>query len=80
MAYASSGNCHLKQLLLGHLKVIDSDWIRSLIDDFESNDAADDSNYNEKIWNTIDLENAAEPLKAYLGSRWFICSGLQEGT
>lgn len=63
MAYASSGKLPFETASkLGHLKVIDSDWIRSLIDDFESNDAADDSNYNEKIWNTID-ENAAEPLK-----------------
>lgn len=63
MAYSSSGKLPYEVASkLGHLKVIESDWIRSLIEDFESNDITERYIFSDNIWNSID-ENALPPLK-----------------
>ncbi len=63
MAYASDGRLPFeKASKLGHLKVIESEWVKALIKDFETFDVAEKENYNNQIWKGFDC-HSAEPLK-----------------
>ncbi|WP_375443533.1 hypothetical protein [uncultured Fibrella sp.] len=43
---------------LGHLKVIQSDWVKSLIEDFEYNDS-DPKDESNTVWTEFDVKSAA---------------------
>ena len=63
MAYSSGGRLPFESASkLGHLNVIESDWVKSLLSDFETNDLDDASNYENNIWEDFD-PSKAEPLK-----------------
>lgn len=63
MAYSSGGRLPFESASkLGHLNVIESDWVQSLIKDFETNDIDNADNYENDIWESFDPSNA-EPLK-----------------
>ncbi len=47
---------------LGHLDVIGSDWVNSLIENFETNDLFDGSNFDNSIWKEYD-PSSAQPLR-----------------
>lgn len=47
---------------LGHLNVIKSEWVKSLIDDFETNDINNGEGFRDDIWKEFSAENI-EPLK-----------------
>lgn len=47
---------------LGHLKVIENEWVNSLIKDFETNDIEDKSVFDKHMWNEFDLESE-KPLR-----------------
>lgn len=55
MAYSSGGRLPFESASkLGHLNVIESEWVQSLIKDFETNDLANEDNYENDIWETFD--------------------------
>ena len=55
MAYSSGTRLPFESASkLGHLKVIESEWVNSLIKDFETNDLMDMYEYNEELWHTFD--------------------------
>lgn len=63
MAYLSEGRLPFESASkLGHLKVIENEWVNSLIKDFETNDIENNGNYDESMWNEFTLESE-EPLK-----------------
>lgn len=63
MAYLSEGRLPFESASkLGHLKVIENEWVNSLIKDFETNDIEDNDNYDESMWNEFTLESE-EPLR-----------------
>ena len=63
MAYSSSGRLPFESASkLGHLNVIESDWVRSLLKDFETNDAGNGENYQNDIWEEYKI-GTAKPLK-----------------
>lgn len=63
MAYSSSGRLPMETASkLGHLDVIGSDWVNSILDDFETNDLYDENNFNNSIWESYD-PNQAAPLR-----------------
>ena len=64
MAYSSTGGKlpFESASKLGHLKVIESEWVNSLIRDFETNDLGNEALYDNNIWNDFNI-NSAEPLK-----------------
>ena len=64
MAYSSTGGKlpFESASKLGHLKVIESEWVNSLIRDFEINDLGNEALYDNNIWNDFNI-NSAEPLK-----------------
>ncbi len=47
---------------LGHLSVIESEWVQSLLKDFETNDLDNAENYEKDIWEEYTI-GSAEPLK-----------------
>ena len=50
MAYSSGTRLPFESASkLGHLKVIESEWVNSLIKDFETNDLMDMYEYNEEL-------------------------------
>ncbi len=63
MAYSSGGRLPFESASkLGHLNVIESEWVQSLIKDFETNDVGDADNYENDIWESFDPSNV-QPLK-----------------
>ncbi len=63
MAYVSEGRLPFeKASKLGHLKVIESEWVRALIKDFETFDVTEKGNYDNQIWKKFDCKTV-EPLK-----------------
>lgn len=63
MAYLSEGRLPFeKASKLGHLKVIESEWVNALIKDFETFDVTEKGNYDNRIWREFD-RNSAKPLK-----------------
>ena len=64
MAYSStSGRLPFESASkLGHLNVIQSEWVQSLLKDFETNDLGDGDNYENDIWEDFEI-GTAEPLK-----------------
>lgn len=51
MAYSSGGRLPFESASkLGHLNVIESEWVQALIKDFETNDIDDADNYENDIW------------------------------
>lgn len=63
MAYSSNGRLPFESASkLGHLNVVESEWVRSLIKDFETNDVGDEDNYENDIWENFD-PTESKPLK-----------------
>ena len=63
MAYSSGGRLPFESASkLGHLNVIESEWVQSLIKDFETNDVGDADNYENDIWESLDPSDV-QPLK-----------------
>lgn len=63
MAYVSGGRLPFESASkLGHLKVIESEWVKSLVEDFEAIDLDDGYDYGDSIWKSSSLENI-KPLK-----------------
>ncbi len=63
MAYVSEGRLPFeKASKLGHLKIIESEWVNGLIKDFETFDVSEKENYSTQIWREFDCKSA-EPLK-----------------
>ena len=63
MAYSSSGRLPMETASkLGHLDVIGSEWVNSILEDFETNDLNDGSNFHESIWKSMDPQ-LAQPLR-----------------
>lgn len=74
MAYSSKGRLPYETASkLGHIKIVESEWIRSLLNDFETDDLRDDALYDESIWKTFDPKSA-QPLKQI----WVSDGGLSE--
>lgn len=63
MAYLSGGRLPYEAASkLGHLNVVESEWVKSLIQDFESNDVNDPTNYDNGMWKEYRL-GETKPLK-----------------
>lgn len=63
MAYSSGGRLPFESASkLGHLKVIESDWVNALIKDFETNDINNGDTFNYDIWKNFDI-TGIKPLK-----------------
>lgn len=63
MAYSSGGRLPFETASkLGHLKVIESEWVNSLIKDFETNDSDNKDGYDDQIWKSFSVKEE-EPLK-----------------
>lgn len=64
MAYSSnSGRLPFESASkLGHLNVIESEWVQSLLKDFETNDLGNGDNYENDIWEEYNI-GAVEPLR-----------------
>jgi hypothetical protein len=63
MAYSSTGRLPMETASkLGHLDVIGSEWVNSILDDFETNDLYDEKNFNNSIWESYNPEQA-KPLR-----------------
>ena len=60
MAYSSTGGKlpFESASKLGHLKVIESEWVNSLIRDFEINDLGNEALYDNNIWNDFNINSA----------------------
>ncbi|WP_077611613.1 hypothetical protein [Clostridium sp. Marseille-P2415] len=55
MAYSAGNRLPFESASkLGHLNVIESEWVKSLIDDFEIDDLGLGSDINDNIWDTYD--------------------------
>ncbi|WP_029232962.1 hypothetical protein [Butyrivibrio sp. VCB2006] len=62
MAYSSGGRLPFESASkLGHLNVIESEWVQSLLKDFETNDVDNADNYENDIWENFD-PSSAQPL------------------
>lgn len=73
MAYVSEGRLPFeKASKLGHLKIIESEWVNALIKDFETFDVTEKGIFDNQIWRDYDCKSA-RTVKAYLGFGWFIC-------
>ena len=59
MAYSSTGGKlpFESASKLGHLKVIESEWVNSLIRDFEINDLGNEALYDNNIWNDFNINS-----------------------
>ncbi len=58
MAYSSTGRLPFESASkLGHLEVINSEWVQSLLKDFETNDLGDADQYENDIWQDFDPQN-----------------------
>lgn len=42
---------------LGHLNVIQSEWVKALVSDFETDSVGDVGNYDKSIWRSINIDN-----------------------
>lgn len=63
MAYSSGGRLPFEAASkLGHLSVVESEWVKSLLSDFEKDDLSNGDRYNETIWKEYKL-GQAKPLK-----------------
>lgn len=63
MAYTTTGRLPYETASkLGHLEVIESEWVRSLLNDFEKNDIDDGNNYDSSIWESYSL-GQSKPLR-----------------
>lgn len=63
MAYSSGGRLPFESASkLGHLNVVESEWVKSIIQNFESNDINDPNKYDNSMWKEYRLEEA-KPLK-----------------
>lgn len=63
MAYTTTGRLPYETASkLGHLEVIESEWVRSLLNDFENNDVDDGDNYDSSIWASYSL-GQVQPLR-----------------
>lgn len=56
MAYSSSGRLPFESASkLGHINVIQSEWVQSLLVDFETNDIGDADRYENDMWEEFNL-------------------------
>lgn len=63
MAYTSGGRLPFESASkLGHLKVVESEWVKALVDGFEAISNENESDYDNSPWNNCTLD-CAEPLK-----------------
>lgn len=63
MAYAGGGRLPFESASkLGHLNVVESEWVKSLINDFEKGDVGNPQQYDNTIWKNFMMEEAL-PLK-----------------
>lgn len=63
MAYSAGGHLPFEAASkLGHLNVVESEWVKSLIKDFETNDISDSQKYTNEIWKDF-MSGEAPPLK-----------------
>ncbi len=63
MAYSSGGRLPFESASkLGHLSVVKSEWVKSLLNDLETDDLSDSDRFDESIWKDYKL-GRAKPLK-----------------
>ena len=63
MSYSGGGRLPFETASkLGHLNVINSEWVKSLVEDFETNNLDSESEFNNSIWNIFSNKDI-EPLK-----------------
>lgn len=63
MAYSSGTRLPFESASkLGHLKVIESEWVNALIKDFETNDLMNMYDNNEELWHRFD-DSSVSPLR-----------------
>ena len=63
MAYSTSGRLPYESASkLGHLSVIESEWVRSILNDLETDDLNDAGRFDGSIWKEYEL-GKAQPLK-----------------
>lgn len=63
MSYSGGGRLPFETASkLGHLNVISSEWVKALIDDFETNNLDNENEFDNNIWNIFNNKDV-EPLK-----------------
>ncbi len=63
MAYLSGGRLPFETASkLGHLSVVESDWVKSILEDLETDDLNNGAGFDDSIWKKYEL-GSAKPLK-----------------